>query len=245
MSLSALPFPRYFAYETFLWVHKGLTVLVMFSLWRYDRLDDTAKLVLLISLATYGLISTCRLVRLLYRNYSFGKGWSRCRIYARTSDLSAVELRITPARPLHARCGQYVLVWLPVSLTATFQLHPFSIAWWHSGTGTDGKASELSLLVKPQHGLTARLSMLANSKRELLAAIDGPYGEPIDTTAYGTIMLFASDIGIAGVMAVVKEAMDKRRQWKSNTQRLLLIWQVDNQGSLVRFHCVRVKANEV
>ncbi|KAJ9654739.1 hypothetical protein H2198_006257 [Neophaeococcomyces mojaviensis] len=71
--------------------------------------------------------------------------------------------------------------------------------------------------------------MLANSKRELLAAIDGPYGEPIDTTAYGTIMLFASDIGIAGVMAVVKEAMDKRRQWKSNTQRLLLIWQVDNQ----------------
>ena len=231
MALSALPFPRYFAYETFLWTHRALAVLMMCSLWRYDGLSGGMKLFLLVGLSAYVLTSCCRLARLIYHNYSFRGGWSRCSVFARTRDLSAVEVRINLARPVHVRSGQYVFLWLPgVSLSAFVQFHPFSIAWWHNDV--DGKTRELSLLVKPQHGLTAHLATHANSQRKLLAAVDGPYGKPINTSAYGTILLFASDMGIAGVMAVAKESMSMRHQWKSSTRRVYLIWQVNNRGSL-------------
>ncbi|KAK5319827.1 hypothetical protein LTR70_004872 [Exophiala xenobiotica] len=140
-----------------------------------------------------------------------------------------IFLMISLARPIRVACGQYVLLWAPgVSVSGIFQRHPFSIAWWHSDE--EGKAVTLSLVVQPQHGLTSYFSRLANSTRKLLVTVEGPYGQPINTAVYGTVVLFASNMGIAGIMGVVKDVVTQRRQWSSSVQRIILAWQVDDAG---------------
>ncbi|KAK5093229.1 hypothetical protein LTR24_004490 [Lithohypha guttulata] len=232
LSLSAmalLALPRRYLYETFLVTHQALAVVLVFALWRYTGLGPHPKIFLMVGVASYVLTSTYRFGLLVYRNFSFSRGWSRCSIFPCTRDLSVVELQISLARPIRVACGQYVLLWAPgVSVSGIFQRHPFSIAWWHSDE--EGKAVTLSLVVQPQHGLTSYFSRLANSTRKLLVTVEGPYGQPINTAVYGTVVLFASNMGIAGIMGVVKDVVTQRRQWSSSVQRIILAWQVDDAG---------------
>lgn len=150
-------------------------------------------------------------------------------------DNSVVELKIHLARPMSVRCGQFIYVWIPgLSLFSFMQQHPFSIAWWDCDPGsTDpNRAVALSVVIRAQQGITAKLARVAHSQGgpHLLTAVDGPYGNAIDTSNYGTLVLIASGIGVAAVMSIVKNAVEQHRGWRSHVHSIVLAWHVDTYG---------------
>ncbi|KAE8442180.1 hypothetical protein EG329_003768 [Mollisiaceae sp. DMI_Dod_QoI] len=93
-------------------------------------------------------------------------------------------------------------------LIAAFQSRPFIGAWWdweekapHAISGHQEKATVVSFLIRPQRGLTARLT-----KESQLHSInvDGPYGQDLQLEQYDTVILVAEGIGIAGVLPYAK-----------------------------------------
>lgn len=227
MAILALPFPRRLAHETFLIIHQVLAIAVVYCLWRYTQLGTLNRTFLIVSIALYGLTTLARLVRLIYRNYSLKTGWSRCGVQLRAQDMSAVEVQVTLARPMHVRSGQYVFLWIPgLCVRSIFQRHPFAIAWWNENE--HGQATHLSLIVKPQSGLTCKLVTVASSLSRYLTTVEGPYGNSIRTSEYGTILLFATGMGVAGVMSLIKEVMVEKRRWQSAVRKVKLVWQVDD-----------------
>lgn len=64
-----------------------------------------------------------------------------------------------------------------------------------------------------------------NSK-VMKAFIDGPYGRELDLSQYGTVLLFATDIGIAAQLPYLKQLIAERREWDSKTRRIALFWEI-------------------
>ena len=97
------------------------------------------------------------------------------------------------------------------------------IAWWERSA--DGLT--VYLLVKPRRGFTNKLAGL--SDRDLVAFIDGPYGVDYAFGRYGTVLMFASGIGIAGQLPHIKELVTGYNNCTVCTQRIKLIWQLDKE----------------
>jgi predicted ferric reductase len=83
------------------------------------------------------------------------------------------------------------------------QSHPFSIAWWSEDE--KDKVESVLLLVKTQHGINRRLATI-NPGELFIVVLEGPYGQPMDTSKYGTLVLFATGIGIVTQLSVLKRA---------------------------------------
>lgn len=234
MALLALPFPRRFCTEAFLITHQLLAIAVVYCLWRYTELASLTRAFLIVSIVVYGAGFVARQVQLLYRNYCFQKGWSRCAVRLSAPDLFVVEIQVVLARPLKVRCGQYVLLWVPkLGVWSSFQRQPVPIAWWVEDER--GRATHLSFLVKPQSTSMFKLATLANpalQDSQHVVVIDGPYGKAIDTNEYGTLLLFASGLGIGGVMSFMNEAIIQRPKWLSLVRQIELIWQIDHPRKL-------------
>ena len=139
----------------------------------------------------------------------------------------AAEVIVTVPRAWKVQPGQYVRFWTPASgYWAFLQTHPFTVAWWTEDE--NGKAVTVSLLVKGQHGLSR--SLVAMKPREpFVASIGGPFGNTVDTTHYNTIVLFATGIGIAAQLPVLKQAFSDYQQGKNIVRRLSIIWQMDSE----------------
>ncbi|EMD65825.1 hypothetical protein COCSADRAFT_86745 [Bipolaris sorokiniana ND90Pr] len=89
------------------------------------------------------------------------------------------------------------------------------------------------LRIQPRSGFTNRL-LTHNLYRttELSAFIEGPYGQGFDLRDFGTVVLFASGIGIVGHLAFVQKLIRDHRQSKTKTRDLLLVWHVDDKYQL-------------
>ena len=61
-------------------------------------------------------------------------------------------------------------------------------------------------------------------------AVDGPYGIHRDTSRYGTLLLFASDIGIAAQTSLIKETLHQRALGMTSNRHIVLIWQIEKEG---------------
>ena len=91
------------------------------------------------------------------------------------------------------------------------------------------RARNLTFLIEPRDGITARLEE-ENILRDLF--IDGPYGQDLRLERYETVLLIAKGIGIAGVLSYAKQLI----WWKSNiaqqrrvtTRKLDLYWELDS-----------------
>ena len=226
MAILALPFPRNFLYETFLLLHHCLSVLLLYSLWQYFATEDLNRTYLQVAIGLYGTLAAVRTVRLVWRTASRRSGMSRARI-ERCDD--AVVMTVDLARPLDCRnlAGRYVYIsTLGVSIFSIFQQHPFSIAWW-SRSGKEAKS--ISLLIKPQRGYTGWLTYGPLEKSHPVV-IDGPYGRHIDTTQYRSVILFATGIGIAGQLSIVKETVERFSSRRTSTTRVVLVWAIDQEG---------------
>jgi NAD(P)H-flavin reductase len=143
--------------------------------------------------------------------------------------LLKVDIELT--RPIRVGAGQHIWLRIPsASHTSFAESHPFAIASW--GNTQNGKAKEVTLLIDVRAGFTRKLKMLANSEstntQRFNAYIDGPYGLPPRAEEYGTVILYATGIGIGAQLATVKHLLERREAGTAKTQRVTLLWEVDD-----------------
>ncbi|KFY66689.1 hypothetical protein V496_01943, partial [Pseudogymnoascus sp. VKM F-4515 (FW-2607)] len=69
-----------------------------------------------------------------------------------------------------------------------------------------------------------------NANKTFRAFVDGPFGIPHDFGAYGTVIMIATGVGIAGLMPYLKDLISGYNSCEVRTRRILLIWQIQNEG---------------
>jgi hypothetical protein len=78
----------------------------------------------------------------------------------------------------------------------------------------------IRLIIKERKGFT---TLLANrGDLEMLALIDGPYSREIQLRSYSTILLFASEIGIARVLLYAQQILKDYDAQKTCYRKILL-----------------------
>lgn len=171
--------------------------------------------------ATY----THRNALLIYRNFSVSK--------RRTSVLienvqNSLLVKVNLPRPWKVRPGQYVyLTMIRPGLFSILQRHPFMVA------SSESEGHDFQLRIQPRTGFTNRLlTRSLVGVTQLSALVEGPYGHGFDLRDFGTVVLFASGIGIVGHLAYIQELVHDYRQSKTKTRDLLLVWHVDNKYQL-------------
>ncbi|KAL8765913.1 MAG: hypothetical protein Q9209_007156 [Squamulea sp. 1 TL-2023] len=111
------------------------------------------------------------------------------------------------------------------------QSHPFMIVSW-----TEGQWSSLELVVDPQSGLTRILQGIAESNgsaaasNPYLAFYSGPHGRSEPMSEYGTVLMFASGLGIVAHIPYIKQLLHDGAQCRARTKRIHLIWQLQEPG---------------
>jgi NAD(P)H-flavin reductase len=117
-----------------------------------------------------------------------------------------------------------------VSFTSFAQLHPFCVAWWYNKDGSD----YIVVIVEKRHGFTKHLcsyrSIELSSSVEMAALIEGPYGRELDLKSYGTVLLFATGIGVAAQLSYISKLLDRSQKDQSRTKKIELYWQVEREG---------------
>ena len=101
------------------------------------------------------------------------------------------------------------------------------ISWWDNDT--DGRSSNIYLLVKPANGFSHKLMQHAGNLA-LKSWVDGPYGKLFDIGDYGSVVMFASGIGIAAQVPYLKELIRGYKECKVRTKRILLVWQLNKES---------------
>jgi NAD(P)H-flavin reductase len=118
-----------------------------------------------------------------------------------------------------------------VSRTSFAQLHPFCVAWWYSKDGSD----YIVLIIEKKNGFTKQLcshrSIELNNNVEMAVLIEGPYGRELDLDSYGTVLLFATGIGIAAQLSYIWQLLNRFQTSQSRTKKIQLYWQVDREGN--------------
>ncbi|EDU47805.1 conserved hypothetical protein [Pyrenophora tritici-repentis Pt-1C-BFP] len=98
---------------------------------------------------------------------------------------------------------------------------------------SDSEGHDFQLRIQPRTGFTNRLlTRSLVGVTQLSALVEGPYGHGFDLRDFGTVVLFASGIGIVGHLAYIQELVHDYRQSKTKTRDLLLVWHVDNKYQL-------------
>jgi len=171
----------------------------------------------------------------IYRNLVIGRPCATAvtvrRTYTHPSDSSFDELPIilqvdiTVPRKWQVEAGQYILLSIPkLGVFTGLRGHPFMISWWDWSQ----KGLTISLLIKSRTGFTKKLDSHTNKK--LLAFIDGPYGIQHKFGDYGTVIMFATGIGIAGHIPYIKDLISGYNSCEVKTRRILLVWEIDKES---------------
>lgn len=171
----------------------------------------------------------------------------------------AGRLEIPVVRPWKVQPGQYIQVSIPTFRFLSFlQTHPFNICWWtydekgilksiyvlmgkRSGLirrllewqgpklSSDNKAHTVDGSFKSIRTGSTTLANDGEASNGIRVLIDGPYGVAKDLSKYGTIVLFATGIGIASQLSYMKSILESPL-WKTGVQRMSLYWEVSSAG---------------
>ena len=225
-SLIILSILRTPLFEFFQKTHYALALLTAYAVWRHLGVKPAfARIYIIIASIMFCLTTLSRYARLMMRNVVWDRPYAKTKVLA-VRDI--VRVQVTLARPWKVRAGQYVYLWMPgVSLWSAFQSHPFMVCWWDQDS--DARGTHIYLLVKPASGFTRKL-MNHVGTRSLKAWIDGPYGEIHDLGNYGSVLMFASGIGIAAQVPYIKELLRGFQEYRVRTKSILLVWQLDKES---------------
>ncbi|KAM3074510.1 hypothetical protein ACMFMG_002688 [Clarireedia jacksonii] len=220
LSIMSLYFVRRIIYEWFLHSHLILTVVAVVALWFHlIPKKPTARIFLRIGICLWTILTLIHAAIFLLRNFVRGKAIASAEV---TNLPQAMRVTIKVPRPWNVKAGQYIYITVPAAgITSIFQSHPFMIAWWDRSI--DGLT--ISLLVKPRRGFTGNLARLSDQK--LTVFVDGPFGLQHDLGVFGTVIMFATGIGIAGHMPYIKELVCGYNSCEVRTRRILVVWQLD------------------
>ena len=220
---------KHYLYEIFQKSHYALALFIVYALWRHLTVNIfLGRLYLYIGASILVITTFSRYARLLLRNGTWGRPYAPTKIM-KVRD--AVRIQINVPRPWKVRAGQYVYIWMPgVSPSSLLQSHPFMICWWDHDT--EGQGSNIYLLIKPKSGFTQNLVRHAGSLA-LRCWVDGPYGKSVQMEEYGSVLMFASGIGMAAQVPYIKGVLKDFRNAETRTKNILLIWQLDNESKLL------------
>jgi len=103
------------------------------------------------------------------------------------------------------------------------------VAWWYP---YDQDQDIVVFIIQRQKGFTRSLPTSSDSSQstELRAIIKGPYGKEIHLDKYGTVLLFATGIGIASQRPYVRQLLENFHNYDAKARRIVLFWQVDSKG---------------
>lgn len=249
--LQAPKLVRSWAYELFLHIHFVVVAITLAFLWLHLKaMDATPQLRMLIgAIVIWGTARSWRLFTLIY--HSLGKEHASAAIEALPG--GALRISIKSPRPWAYRPGQSLYLTIPS--IGWWTAHPFSIAWsdvndpLSPSTSVDSSIDDkkpvvrvlkldvedhgrptYSLVVKAKTGMTKKLLQATDgvegAQVTFNALIEGPYGGERSLASYGTIMLFASGIGITHLMPYVKELVEAYTVGTVAARRVTLIWVV-------------------
>ncbi|KAI1416927.1 hypothetical protein F5Y13DRAFT_185764 [Hypoxylon sp. FL1857] len=224
IALFSLPVIQRWMFELFTNLHTLLAIVTLGALWLHlppTPLQEGPRLPLLISTAVFIAIKLLKLLNILYSNLSV-----RHKSIASIRTLgSGVEIQIRMARPLKFQAGQYIYLSLwGLSTFSAFEFHPFQICW--SFQEERGR-QVLILLAQPRRGFTRKL-LGPGLRHEYRAFVEGPYGKPLSLGQYGTVLLLATGVGIAGQLAYIKELLKLHAQCDAKIRRIALFWELDD-----------------
>jgi len=99
------------------------------------------------------------------------------------------------------------------------------------------KHQSFSLIVKKYDGFTRKLYEKASKQPEGLpltinAMVEGPYGHAKSFNSYGTVMLFASGVGITHQMPYVRDLIQGYADGTVATNRITLVWVIPDTECL-------------
>lgn len=237
---------RYLAYEFFLHTHIALVVVLLVFLWRHLE-DLPQQKYLLGAIILWAAFRCWRMSTLLYR--SLGRGGTKARIDPLNG--GAVKITLKVSRPWKYRPGQSL--YLTVPSIGLWTAHPFSVAWsgaedalgqsvsrqssfneknftYRKRSGEVEKAQgeeTISLIVKKHTGVTHKLwhhGMVGEAGVDLTALVEGPYGNERSLSSYGTVILFASGVGITHQLGYVKQLVQGFAEGTVATKRITLVW---------------------
>jgi len=220
---------RHALYEWFLNSHLILSIVVLIVIWRHVSSKKPAELFLRIGIYQWTIATAVHWIWFAFRNFAFGRPFATA-VAVRPSDRgpfdpsNVLQVDITVPRPWRVEAGQFVFLSIPkFGIFTGLRGHPFMISWWER----DLKGLTISLLVKSRAGFTAELDRHAG--KHLLAFIDGPYGVRHDFGEYGTVVMFATGIGIAGHIPYIKDLISGYNNRTVKTQRIHVAWQIEEQ----------------
>ena len=248
LALFSAPFFRRLSYEIFLRTHQALVGLSIYGIWRHLPNDTSfPRLYLHIALGILSLTSSLQLFLFLYRNGLLtGRQCPRAvvsychhrKTQAKDGDTDEPEdtdgimkIRLILPRPVEVMAGQYINLWMPsISLWSWMQTHPFMITSWRP----QRKQDTLGLLVQPGHGVSADLfrqvSAVGDGAVSFLALYSGPHGVSAPVGDYESILLVASELGIAAVIPYIKKIIYSYNTCTSQIRRIHLVWQIRSPG---------------
>lgn len=64
----------------------------------------------------------------------------------------------------------------------------------------------------------------------LKAIVEVLYGKDYSLDSFGTILLFATGIGVAGLLPFVKELMERYWRFKIKVRKIVLFWEFETMG---------------
>jgi predicted ferric reductase len=208
-----------FLYEWFLRSHFFLSAVALVAIWRHVGFKKQLSSILLqVGIYLWTAASLFHWMLFAFRNIVIGRPFARAQVEEVSN---ALRVTVTVPRAWEVKAGQYIFLAIPKA--GIFQSHPFMIAWWEwSVTGL-----KVYLLVKRRHGFTKDLT--GRIGKISLAFIDGPYGQKHDFGDYGTVIMFATDIGIAGHMPFIKDLVRGYNSCEVRTRRIVVVWQMEHE----------------
>jgi predicted ferric reductase len=233
--LISVGFIRHAIYEWFLNSHTLLSAVVVVAAWRHVPSKTPAWLFLRIGMCLWAGATGIHWLVFAFRNLALGRPLATvvatklsntdASDHALVGPSNVLRVDITVPRPWRqVKAGQSIFLYIPsLGLFTGARGHPFMISWWER----DEKGLRLSLLVQSRAGFTAALSRRTHTA--LRAFIDGPYGAPHNFGEYGTVIMFASGIGIAGHMPYIKDLILAYNNCEARTRRVFLVWQVEDE----------------
>lgn len=233
---------RRLAYEIFLRLHQSLAVVFICFTWRHLPSHSVfPRIYVYVPVGFLSLTAILETSIFLYRNGVLpSRSYPRASIICEEHDPSngdledkekPLKIRVALSRPLEAKAGQYVNLWLPtVSLLSWTQSHPFMITSW-----APGKQDVLELFVQSHRGLTAKLRARAALEGSVsyTAFVAGPYGHTESVNQYECVLAVASGFGIAGVIPYLRQLLYGYNTSTSRVRRVHFVWQVATLGKNV------------
>jgi len=110
------------------------------------------------------------------------------------------------------------------------------VSWWYR----DAEGDVIVLIVEKRKGFTQDLFRHATNdvdqRNEMRAIIEGPYGKELDLKSYGTILLFATGIGIAGQLPYITQLLEEYHNSGEKNRRIAVFWELDSESKCSNSH---------